>query len=198
MVFSMASDVPASRSPELLSRTDSGLLVVDVQEKLIPLIPGHRRLVWNIRRLLDAASTLAVFATGSEQYPTGLGPTVPDLANRLGAMPAKTTFSCRGAKGVFPAFHGRRLEKLVVAGIETHVCILQTVLDALADGFRVHVVVDAVAARHAIDHETALRRMEASGATLTTTETTLFEWCEAAGTPQFKSISQLIRETPPA
>jgi nicotinamidase-related amidase len=84
-----------------------------------------------------------------------------------------------------------------VCGIETHVCILQTGLDLAAAGFEPYVAVDAVGARHAVDHETALRRMEAAGVILTTTEMAMFEWCRTAGTPEFKTISGLAKENPP-
>lgn len=196
-------DAPSShRSPELLSVADSGLLVVDVQEKLIGLIAGHERIVWNIGRLLDGARTLGVFAAATEQYPQGLGPTTPVLAQRFDStpdnpVPAKTMFSCRGCDTTFAGFRRRGLHKLLVVGIETHVCVQQTVLDAMASGFRTYVAVDAVGARFAVDHETALRRMESCGATLTTTEAALFEWCEVAGTPEFKQISRIVRQPGP-
>jgi nicotinamidase-related amidase len=192
----------AARSPLLLSAADSALLVVDVQEKLIPLVLNHARIVWNIGRLLRAAELLGVPACGTEQYPRGLGPTVAELAAPLqarqpGDLPSKTMFSCRGCAGVFDGFKQRGVARLVVVGIETHVCILQTALDATAAGFRVYLPVDAVGARFAIDHDTALARLAASGATLTTTEGAMFEWCETAGTPQFKEISRMVREPPP-
>lgn len=181
-----------------MSADDTGLLVVDVQQKLLPLIPGHRRLVWNIRRLLDGAKVLGVSVAGTEQYPHGLGATAPELAERLGKLPAKLTFSCGGCPEIFHAWMGRGVHRVLLAGIESHVCVQQTAFDLLAAGFRVYVAVDAVAARHEIDHATALRRMEASGASLTTTEAALFEWCQAAGTDRFKQISALVRELPPS
>ncbi len=186
------------RSPELMSRLDSGLLVVDVQEKLVPAIAGHPRLVWNIRRLIDGAQLLGMAIGGSEQYPSGLGATVEPLATRLGDLPEKITFSCGGCPAVFERFRDAGLSKLLVVGIEAHVCVQQTVLDALADGFRVYLAVDAVGSRHDIDYQTALRRMESAGAALTTTEAALFEWCDSAGTAEFKQISALVRETGPA
>ena len=82
------------RSPELMNPDDTALLVVDVQAKLLPLIPGHHRLIWNIRRLIDAAKILGVPFAATEQYPQGLGPTTPELAAILGTIPAKTLFSC--------------------------------------------------------------------------------------------------------
>jgi len=115
------------RSPELMSRHDTGLLVVDVQEKLIRLIPGHERIVFNIRRLLDGAKILGVPATGTEQYPQGLGPTVAELAGRLGKIPGKVAFSCGECPTALQEWSERGIRKLLVVGIETHVCIQQTV-----------------------------------------------------------------------
>jgi nicotinamidase-related amidase len=186
------------RSLELMSAQDAVLLVVDVQEKLVRLIPGHQRLVWNIRRLIDGAKVLQVPVLGSEQYPQGLGPTTPELSERLGALPAKTAFSCAGCAEVVDALAKLGRSKVLVVGIEAHVCVLQTALDLLASGYRVYLAVDAIGARHEVDYATALRRLEACGASLVTTEMALFEWCRIAGTPEFKQISALVREPPPA
>ncbi|MEX0819066.1 MAG: hydrolase [Pirellulaceae bacterium] len=186
------------RSPELMSRTDTALLVVDVQEKLIPLIADCQRVVWNIGRLLDGAQSLGVRAVATEQYPRGLGSTTKELADRLGDVPEKLTFSCGGCPEVFDKLREAGIFKILVVGIEAHVCVQQTVLDLLADGFRIYLAVDAVGARHEVDYEIALRRMDSAGATLTTTEAALFEWCDVAGTPEFKRISTLIQESPPS
>jgi nicotinamidase-related amidase len=185
------------RSPELMNRDDTALLVVDVQEKLLPLIPGSPRLVWNIRRLLEGAAALGVRTLATEQYPQGLGPTTAELAKRLENIPAKLAFSCGECGELFAGLADQGIWKILVCGIETHVCVSQTVHDLLGEGFRVYVAADAVAARGPLDHEMALRRMDSSGATLTTTEAALFEWCERAGSPEFKKISALVRETPP-
>ncbi|MCA9249343.1 MAG: isochorismatase family protein [Planctomycetales bacterium] len=186
------------RSPELLSARESALLVVDVQEKLIGGIRNHRSVVWNIRRLLDGARTLAVPFAGTEQYPQGLGGTIAPLADYFESLPEKLMFSCRECETIFRQWSDRGIRQILVVGIETHVCLAQTVFDLLAAGFQVYVAVDAVGARGEIDHETALRRIDSCGATLTTTEAALFEWCEKAGSPEFKIISQLVREDPPS
>ncbi len=185
------------RSPELMSSADSALLVVDVQEKLMPLIPGQQTIVWNIRRLLDGAEILRVPVHATEQYPAGLGPTVAELAGKLKAPAAKIAFSSAVCTEIVAALDAAGRHKVLVVGIEAHVCIQQTVLDLLAGGFRVYVAVDAVGARHDVDYQTALGRMDSCGATLTTTEAALFEWCQQAGTPEFKRISALVREQPP-
>lgn len=183
------------RSPELLSSESSRLLIVDVQEKLLPLIPVAERLVHNCRRLLDAAKIMSVPSFGTEQYPQGLGPTKAELAERLGPLPGKVCFSCVPVLewGDAAGLADDR-DQVIVAGMETHVCILQTVLDLIAGGFRVHVPADAVASRSELDWRIALERMASSGATITTVEAVLFEWCRQAGSPAFKEVQKLIIE----
>lgn len=186
------------RSPELMSRRDTGLLVVDMQPKLLSLIAGHAEITWNIRRLLEAAHLLGMPVAATEQYPQGLGGTAPELLPHLGQIPAKQAFSCGACPEVFRRFDERLVRKILVVGIETHVCVQQTVFDLLAAGWQVYVAVDAVGSRGALDTEIALRRMESGGATLTTTESALFEWCETAAAGEFKAISQLVRQSPPS
>ncbi len=193
----IAVNLESGRSPLLLSRQNSALLVVDVQQKLVPLIDGHENLVWNIGRLVDAAKVLSVGTFCTEQYPKGLGHTVPELADRLTVNDEKLLFSCRECQEVVGQLTGQHRYQVLVCGIETHVCVQQTALDFISMGFDVWVAVDAVGSRFAIDHNTALRRMEQSGVTLTTTESALFEWCEVSGTAEFKQISQLVRQSPP-
>lgn len=185
------------RSPELMSRGDSALLVVDMQEKLLKLIAGHERIIWNCRRLIDGAKILGIPVASTEQYPQGLGPTAEELRRRLGQIPAKLAFSCGECAPIFEQWQQQGIFKILVCGIEAHVCVQQTVMDLLGEAYRVFIAVDALGSRHAIDYETAVRRMDSAGATLTTTEAALFEWCEVAGTPEFKQISALVRESPP-
>ncbi len=183
-----------TRSSDLMSRNDTALLVVDVQERLLPSIPSGDRVVWNIRRLIDGAQALQLPVVATEQYPKGLGATVSPLAEKFGEIPSKLMFSCRECVELFRSLVDQGRHKILVVGIESHVCVQQTVLDLISEGFRIYVAVDAVASRYEIDYHTALRRMESAGATLTSTEAALFEWCEVAGTPEFKQISQLVRE----
>ncbi|MBN2216617.1 MAG: hydrolase [Pirellulales bacterium] len=193
----MSSLSPLPRSPELMSPGATALLCIDLQEKLVASIAGGDRVVWNVRRLVDGAKVLGVEVVGTEQYPRGLGPTVATLAERLGPLPDKLAFSCGECPEIFERLRQRRISDILVCGIEAHVCVQQTVLDLLADGWRVFVAGDAIGSRFEMDYHVALRRMETAGATLTTTEAALFEWCRRAGTPEFKQISQLAREPGP-
>ena len=162
-------------------------------------LPTAQRVVWNVRRLIDAAKILGLPVVGTEQYPKGLGPTVAELAERLGPMPSKLTFSCGGCPEIVVERPARTAAstRFWSAASRPTCASQQTVLDLLADGWRVYVAVDAVGSRFEIDYRTALGRMDSAGATLTTTEAAMFEWCEAAGTPEFKQISRLAREQGP-
>jgi isochorismate hydrolase len=170
------------------------LLVVDIQDKLLAAMPDAPGLIRDVGFLLDVASLLQIPTLATEQYPKGLGPTTPELARRLASpIPAKTSFSCCGADDFLGDLARQSRRDLFVVGMETHVCVLNTVLDLLQDGYNVFVPVDAVQSRFRIDHDTAIRRMERAGAVLTTVETAAFEWLGGAEHPQFKAISQLIR-----
>lgn len=190
----MTASISHSRSPELMSSQDSVVLIVDVQEKLVPAISDAGLLVGSLVRLVNGARLLEVPVLATEQYPKGLGPTVAPLLASIGSPPdEKLTFSCCGCPALM-----ERLEKLarpnvLVAGVEAHVCVQQTVLDLLHAGFRVFVASDAVGSRRPTDMQGALRRMETSGAILTTVESVLFEWCETAAAPQFKELSKLVK-----
>jgi nicotinamidase-related amidase len=176
-----------------MSAGDTGLLVVDVQDKLMAKIPGAVALVRDIGFLIDAARLLDMPVQATEQYPRGLGPTVPDLARRLPERPEKTAFSCCAVASVVETFRRAARPKIVLAGIEAHVCVQQTALDLLALGFRVYLAADAVASRYPIDREFALRRLEQAGAVLTTAEACAFEWVGGSSHPQFKAVSALVQ-----
>jgi nicotinamidase-related amidase len=186
------------RSNQLMNAGNSALLVIDVQEKLLPLIPNHRRIVWNIGRLLDAAKLLGVRSLATEQYPKGLGATVAELRERLPEPPEKSMFSCRECSALFAPLRDEGIDNVLLVGIEAHVCVQQTALDLLAQGFNVFLAVDAIGSRIELDYSIAIERMKGSGATATTTESVLFEWCESSANPQFKLISQMVRQHPPA
>ncbi len=177
-----------------MSATDTALLVVDVQEKLIALIPERDEVIQNIAFLIDAAQLLELPILATEQYPKGLGGTVSELADKLPQRSEKMSFSCAAVPDVAEQLRRNACPKILIVGIETHVCIQQTALEFRAQGTEVFVSVDAVASRYARDHEVALRRMETAGVVLTTSEAAVFEWTGGADCPQFKGISRLVRE----
>src|SRR5579884_164127 len=177
-----------------MSAGDTALLVIDVQEKLLPKIPGADQLVRNIAFLLDVVQVLDMPAQTTEQYPRGLGPTVPELARRLPVRPDKVAFSSCAVPAVVESFRRAARPKVVLTGIETHVCVLHTALDLLALDFRVYVAVDAVGSRYELDREVALERMQRAGCILVTSEMAAFEWVGGADHPQFKAISGLVQE----
>lgn len=181
-----------------MSRDNTALLVVDAQEKLLPAIADGVRVAWNIRRLVDAAKLLGLPVAATEQYPKGLGSTIGELAEQLGTVPSKKRFSAGGCPEIFAELRQRGVHNLLLTGVEAHVCVTQTALDLMADGWRVFVAVDGVGSRFEVDYRTALQRMDSAGATLTTTEAAMFEWCETADAAEFKQISQLAREAAPA
>jgi nicotinamidase-related amidase len=180
--------------PTKMSPADTALLVIDMQEKLLAKIPGAEALVRNIAFLIDGARLLDVPVLATEQYPKGLGPTAAALAGRLPERPAKVAFSSCAVPSVVEGLRRGGRPKVVLAGIEAHVCVLGTALDLLGAGYHVYLPVDAVASRQPVDQEYALRRLDRAGAILTTSETCVFEWLGGADHPQFKKVSALVQE----
>ena len=180
--------------PAQMSAADTGLLVIDVQEKLIPKIREADLVVKNIAFLIDGAKLLGVPVQVTEQYPKGLGKTVPELASRLPPAPEKVAFSCCAIPAVVDGFRKDARPKVLLAGIESHVCVQQTALDLLNLDFRVFIAADAVGSRYAVDHDLALRRLERAGCILTTSESAVFEWTGGSDHPQFKAVSKLVQE----
>lgn len=176
-----------------LRAESSVLVVIDVQDKLLAKIPAAARLVERTGFLLDVAALLDVPVRATEQYPKGLGPTTDEIARRL-PQPAgqKTAFSGCGAGTFLEELEMLQRPNVVLAGMETHVCVMQTALDLIEAGLHVFLPVDALSARFSADHDTALRRMEQAGAVPTTAEAVAFEWVRDAAHPQFKAASRLV------
>jgi len=182
-------------NPHLVSSADTGLLVIDVQEKLFHMVARHEVVERDILFMLDVAATVQLPVLATEQYPKGLGGTIASIAAKVpGNRPDKVSFSCCGNPEVIQFFQREVRPKLILVGIETHVCVQQTALDLLTHGFQVFLPVDAVSCRYPQDHHIALRRMENAGVVLTTVEALAFELVGAAGTPEFKAISKLVQE----
>lgn len=171
----------------LLDRRRAALLVIDVQESFRPY-ESFSSVAAAAGKLVEGARVLGVPVLVSEQYPKGLGPTAPEVGIEDEPRIEKTVFSAARADG----FDLGSAEQVLVCGIETHVCVSQTVHDLLAEGFEVHVAADAVGSRHEQDAARGLARMAAAGAVVTTVEAALFELLEGAGAPEFKPVQKLI------
>jgi nicotinamidase-related amidase len=171
----------------LITRERSTLIVVDVQEAFqrYPTFPEVARAC---STLLRAARILELPRVVTEQYPKGLGHTAPELGLEEERPIEKSVFSAARADGF--ALGGS--DQAIVCGIETHVCVAQTVLDLLEEGIEVYVPADATGSRHRLDHERALARLERAGAVVDSVEAVLFELLGRAGTPEFKAVQELI------
>jgi nicotinamidase-related amidase len=175
----------------LLRADQSALLVIDVQERLLPHIHDWQRVLGQVDWLVRVAQRLALPVAATEQYPQGIGHTHPLVAGRLpaAAVGEKLHFSCV-AGNCLPGLPGMDRPQLVVCGIEAHVCVLQTVLQLAETGKQVFVVAEAVGSRNPEHKELALARMRAHGVTIVCREMVAFEWLGQAGTEQFRDISK--------
>jgi nicotinamidase-related amidase len=171
----------------LLSRQRTTLMVIDVQEGFRSY-ETFEPVAAACAKLLEAARLLKIPVLVSEQYPKGLGHTAPEVGLNGERVIEKTVFSAARAEGF--RLDGR--DQAVVCGIETHVCVSQTVHDLLQRGVEVHVPAEAVGSRHRLDYERGLERLEKSGAVVSTVETVLFELLGEAGTPEFKAVQKLV------
>ncbi|HEV2935647.1 MAG TPA: hydrolase [Streptosporangiaceae bacterium] len=176
----------------VLTAEGAVLLLVDLQQRLMPVIHDHDAVVARAVRLAEAAQLLDVPIRATEQYPAGLGPTVPPLAAYPQATLTKTTFSAAADPGfaaLLPAGSGQ----VVVAGCEAHVCVLQTVLDLLGAGRRVVLAADATGSRDPADKAVAVERARQHGAEIVTSEMVLFEWLRDARHPKFREVQKLLK-----
>jgi nicotinamidase-related amidase len=174
---------------KLARASDSALVVIDIQERLAAVMAGRESVLRKAGILVEAAVRLGVPLIVTEQYPKGLGATAPELAAKLPPETArveKTTFSACGALPLTRA-------QVVIAGMEAHVCVLQTALELAAAGREVFVVADATCSREDANYLNAIARMQAAGIVITNTESVVFEWLRDAGHRHFRDLSKLIR-----
>jgi nicotinamidase-related amidase len=181
--------------PLRVQRANAALVVVDVQERLLPAIFEKERVVENTVRLVKGASILGVPVLTTEQYRKGLGPTVPEVAAAVpGFAPIeKLSFSACGAAGFATALKASHASDAILCGIEAHVCVTQTCLDLVDEGFRVLVAADAISSRTPGNYRIGVDRMRAAGAVIVSTEMMLFELLEQAGTDEFKQVLALVK-----
>lgn len=181
----------------LLERDKAVLVVIDVQEKLCVAMDENvlKQLVKNIGILLESAAELDIPVIVTEQYVKGLGPTLPELKEKTSAAPCyeKMTFSCCGSPEFVDALKKTGRSQVIITGMESHVCVLQTVIELREAGFDVHLVKDAVMSRSKQNWRTATQAMTLAGAIPTSTESALFQLLKIAGTDEFKKLSKLVK-----
>jgi len=186
----MSLNTPAD--PALISREDCLLVVIDLQEKLLPVVSEKEAVLDNVVRLVKFARIIDLPVVLTEQQ--NLGPTVPEVKVELAGLEpiSKITFDCFGEKAFQARLEEINKKVLVLAGIEAHICVAQTALTAL-NRFMVHVVSDAVSSRALHNKDAALARMRQAGAVVTSTEMVIYELLRRAGTPEFKAALKLVK-----
>jgi nicotinamidase-related amidase len=180
----------------LIDAHRSQLLVIDLQERLLPAIHDHERVLNHVIWMIRVAQRIGVPVAAVEQYPEGLGSTVRSVRDLLpaGAITPKNHFSGVAAQ-CLSRLPGSDRAQIVLIGTETHVCLLQTALELLEEGKEIYVVADAVGSRHEADRDLALARMRQEGARIVSREMVAFEWLGEAGTPLFREVSkEFLRE----
>lgn len=177
-----------------LTPQNSALVVIDVQEKLMNVMPQRAELIGAMQRLISAARILQIPIIVTAQYIKGVGPVCAEIAEAAqGAAPIeKLTFSCCGSEEFMRAVKDWGRQRIILCGIETHVCVQQTAIDLMKDYF-VYVCADAIGSRHEIDYPVAIERLRDCGAVITTVESAVFELLRQAGTDQFKQILPLFK-----
>ena len=179
----------------MVSAEEATLVIIDVQERLSRVIFQRERLIDNLKRLIQGMQVLDVPILLTEQYPQGLGPTINEVSTLLsGLQPLpKLCFSCYGDENFVRELQKQHRKHVIISGIESHVCVYQTAADLIKSGYEVHVVTDCISSRTPENREIGFKKMSQIGATLTSTETILFELLRAAGGEKFKKISQIVR-----
>lgn len=176
------------------NRQQTALLVIDVQERLMPVIYEQEKIIANVNKLLRGGEILGLETIVTEQYPKGLGNTCKEVELGEGkTILEKVCFSCMKSEPLADQLKLTNKKTLIICGVESHICVLKTTLDALQQGFEVHVVADAVSSRTAENKHLAVERMRQAGAFIVSVEMILFMMLNEAGTDEFKAISKLIK-----
>jgi len=173
------------------------LVVIDIQERLVPAMPQgvYLRMRETVSLLLNAAELLGIPVVTTEQYPKGIGHTVPELAGQCqGTIVEKVRFGCCGEPNFLQAMKATGRTQAIITGMETHVCVYQTVLGLLEDGYNVHLVRDALTSRNKTDYLAGVDNAEQAGAVVTTAEMALFQMLQKSTHEQFRAVSKLVKE----
>ena len=179
----------------LIEPESSCLIVIDMQERLVPAMQAPARTIKNAATLIKAAKLLSVPLILTEQYPRGLGSTVPELSQLAEGAPIleKLHFSCMKDQGFSKHFKSLDRKQAVIAGMEAHICVLQTGMNLMEQGYDIFVVTDATSSRSPESEKACLDRLSAAGAGIVTTEMVVFEWLGQAATPEFKELLPLVK-----
>ncbi len=179
----------------LIRSSDSCLIVIDMQERLVPAMQAPARTLKNARLLISVARELDIPVLLTEQYPKGLGRTVKEIASVSEGLPVleKMHFSCMEDEGFADAFRKLGRKQAVVAGMEAHICVMQTAVNLMDEGYEVFVVTDATSSRTLESEKACLDRLSSCGAGIVTTEMVVFEWLGRAGTDAFKKLLPLVK-----
>lgn len=173
------------------------LVVIDIQERLVPAMPKkvYARLLETVKMLVQAAKLMGVPIVTTEQYPKGIGHTVSELADVCSdKVVEKVSFGCCGEANFLAAIKETGRSQVIVTGMEAHVCVYQTVLGLLEDGYHVHLLSDAICSRNKTDYLSGVANAAQAGAVVTTAETVLFQMLKESTHEQFKAISKLVKE----
>jgi nicotinamidase-related amidase len=179
----------------MLEVTNTVLIVIDVQEKLARVMHERDTMVANLQKLVKGIKVLGVPVIVTEQYPKGLGPTIPEIASLLQGVPVipKTSFSCWNDDAFLRSFKSMNRKQVLISGIEGHVCVYQTVCDLVSNGFETYVVTDTITSRTPENRQLSITMMQQAGAHLTGVEAALFELLKVAEGERFKEISRIIK-----
>ena len=178
----------------IIKRDDTAFVLIDIQEKFLPVIYDIQGVIDNANRLVQGASILNIPLLVTEQYPKGLGKTVDSIGFNDGQeIIEKIAFDCFGCDEFVNKINQLNRKSLVIFGIEAHVCVLKTSLEALNRGYEVHLIADAVSSRTQRNRDIAIERMRLSGALIASTEMILFQLMDQAGTDEFWAISKLVK-----
>jgi len=180
-----------------LDAENAVLVVIDIQERLVPAMPQkvYLRMRDTVKMLVSGAELLGVPVVTTEQYPKGIGHTVPELAGACkSAVIEKVSFGCCGEPKFLAALKDLGRSQVIITGMEAHVCVYQTVLGLLEDGYHIHLLRDAICSRNKTDYLAGLDNAAQAGAVLTTAETVLFQMLQKSTHEQFRAVSKLVKE----
>ncbi len=182
------------KSNKLKNPSKIALIIIDVQEKLLNAIPDNLSMLSNIQKVVDASNIFNIKVFATEQNPEKLGSSEGLIAiNTLENKYSKMDFSCIGCDKLMKELKSKKITNILICGVETHICVLQSAIDLWENHFNVHVIADATKSRKEYDHKLALQRMKEIGIAITTTETAIFEICSTAKRQEFRNISEIIK-----